>query len=60
MSIFHLTSIDAYVRRMMEKLKDEYEAMIICREKAAQRGLPMQVIDAEYQWCVQSVQLLRR
>ncbi|ORY35609.1 hypothetical protein BCR39DRAFT_511119 [Naematelia encephala] len=36
--------------RMMDKLKDEYEAMMICREKVAQRGLPMQIVDAEYQW----------
>lgn len=36
--------------RMMEKMKDEYEAMLICREKVVQRGLPMQIVDAEYQW----------
>lgn len=34
----------------MEKLKEEYDAMMICREKVAQRGLPMQIVDAEYQW----------
>ena len=39
-------------RRMMEKMKDEYEAMLICREKVVQRGLPMQIVDAEYQWSV--------
>ncbi len=38
--------------RMMEKMKDEYEAMMICREKVIQRGLPMQIVDAEYQWQV--------
>jgi cell fate regulator YaaT (PSP1 superfamily) len=37
---------------MIEKQRDEYEAMMICREKVAQRGLPMQIVDAEYQWCV--------
>lgn len=36
----------------MEKAKDEYDAMMICREKVVQRGLPMQIVDAEYQWCV--------
>ncbi|WVQ81888.1 hypothetical protein IAT38_004015 [Cryptococcus sp. DSM 104549] len=36
--------------RMREKLQDEYEAMMICREKVVQRGLPMQIVDAEYQW----------
>lgn len=35
---------------MMEKLKEEYDAMMICREKVVQRGLPMQIVDAEYQW----------
>lgn len=34
----------------MEKLKEEYDAMMICREKVVQRGLPMQIVDAEYQW----------
>ncbi|KAK4683417.1 hypothetical protein P7C73_g6852, partial [Tremellales sp. Uapishka_1] len=37
-------------QRMNDKLKDEYEAMMICREKVQQRGLPMQIVDAEYQW----------
>ena len=35
---------------MIEKLRDEHEALIICREKVQQRGLPMQIVDAEYQW----------
>lgn len=35
---------------MVEKLRDEHDAMLICREKVAQRGLPMQIVDAEYQW----------
>jgi cell fate regulator YaaT (PSP1 superfamily) len=37
---------------MMDKMKDEYEALMICRDKVAQRGLPMNVVDAEYQWRV--------
>lgn len=37
---------------MREKIQDEYDAMMICREKVAQRGLPMQIVDAEYQWSV--------
>lgn len=37
-------------QRMREKIQDEYDAMMICREKVAQRGLPMQIVDAEYQW----------
>jgi cell fate regulator YaaT (PSP1 superfamily) len=35
---------------MMDKLRDEHDALMICREKAAQRGMPMQIVDAEYQW----------
>jgi cell fate regulator YaaT (PSP1 superfamily) len=35
---------------MAEKLRDEQEALMICREKAMQRGLPMAIVDAEYQW----------
>jgi cell fate regulator YaaT (PSP1 superfamily) len=37
---------------MAEKLRDEQEALMICREKAMQRGLPMAIVDAEYQWYV--------
>ncbi|WVF72775.1 hypothetical protein IAT40_007593 [Kwoniella sp. CBS 6097] len=36
--------------RMREKAQDEYEALMICREKVVQRGLPMTIVDAEYQW----------
>jgi hypothetical protein len=37
---------------MAEKVKDEAEALAICREKAEQRGLAMSIVDAEYQWWV--------
>lgn len=37
---------------MSDKVKDEEEALAICREKAAQRGLAMSIVDAEYQWQV--------
>lgn len=43
-------SVELTNRRMVEKLRDEHDAMLICREKVAQRGLPMQIVDAEYQW----------
>ncbi|WRT68364.1 uncharacterized protein IL334_005340 [Kwoniella shivajii] len=36
--------------RMTQKVNDEYEALMICREKVIERGLPMQIVDAEYQW----------
>jgi cell fate regulator YaaT (PSP1 superfamily) len=35
---------------MIDKRRDEYDAMMICREKVIERGLPMQIVDAEYQW----------
>jgi len=37
---------------VQQKLRDEQEALYICREKVAQRGLPMTIVDAEYQWWV--------
>jgi cell fate regulator YaaT (PSP1 superfamily) len=37
---------------MAEKVKDEAEALAICREKAEQRGLAMTIVDAEYQWWI--------
>lgn len=46
------TDMEGPNRRMREKIQDEYDAMMICREKVAQRGLPMQIVDAEYQWLV--------
>jgi cell fate regulator YaaT (PSP1 superfamily) len=39
-----------YCRRMAEKIRDEYDALMICREKVMQRGLPMLIVDSEYQW----------
>jgi cell fate regulator YaaT (PSP1 superfamily) len=39
-----------WYRKMADKLRDEEEALVICREKVMQRGLPMTVVDAEYQW----------
>ena len=36
--------------RMMDKMKAEYEALMTCRQKVAERQLPMEIVDAEYQW----------
>lgn len=44
-------------RRMLDKLRDEHEALMICRDKVAQRGLPMAIVDAEYQWWVLDLHL---
>jgi cell fate regulator YaaT (PSP1 superfamily) len=32
------------------KLADEERALDLCRTKARQKKLPMEVIDAEFQW----------
>lgn len=34
----------------MDKLRDEQQALMLCKEKVMQKGLPMQVVEAEYQW----------
>lgn len=39
-------------RGLNAKLMDEAKALELCRSKVKQRKLPMEVIDAEYQWCV--------
>ncbi|KLO17614.1 PSP1-domain-containing protein [Schizopora paradoxa] len=37
-------------RRFSEKEKDEAKALQFCQKKVRDKGLPMEVIDAEYQW----------
>jgi cell fate regulator YaaT (PSP1 superfamily) len=37
-------------RGVSAKLVDEAKALELCRTKVKQRKLPMEVIDAEYQW----------
>lgn len=36
--------------RLHDKLRDEQQALMLCKEKVMQKGLPMQVVEAEYQW----------
>lgn len=36
---------------LVTKLQDEAKALELCKSKVRQRKLPMEVIDAEYQWC---------
>lgn len=38
----------------MTKLQDEANALQTCQKKVREKKLPMEVIDAEYQWCVTS------
>jgi cell fate regulator YaaT (PSP1 superfamily) len=39
-------------RLLSAKLADEERALDLCRTKARQKKLPMEVIDAEFQWQV--------
>jgi cell fate regulator YaaT (PSP1 superfamily) len=39
-------------RLLMAKMQDEVKALQLCQNKVRQKKLPMDVIDAEYQWCV--------
>lgn len=39
---------------MAAKAADEAKALELCKTKVKQRKLPMEVIDAEYQWYVSS------
>ena len=38
-------------RSLAAKTQDEAKALELCRNKVRQRKLPMEVVDAEYQWC---------
>ena len=35
---------------LLEKGQDEERALLVCQQKTKQRKLPMEVVDAEYQW----------
>lgn len=36
----------------MSKHQDEVKALQLCQTKVRAKKLPMEVVDAEYQWCV--------
>ncbi|CAG8478978.1 7233_t:CDS:2 [Racocetra fulgida] len=42
----------AEVTMLVTKSQDEAKAMLVCQTKVRQKKLPMEVVDAEYQWCV--------
>ena len=42
-----------YNRPLAVKIQDEMKALQLCQSKVRAKKLPMEVIDAEYQWCVQ-------
>lgn len=40
------------IGQLVSKSQDEQKAMMICQTKVRQKRLPMEVVDAEYQWYV--------
>ena len=42
----------AEVTMLVTKNQDEAKAMLVCQTKVRQKKLPMEVVDAEYQWLV--------
>ena len=40
----------AEVTMLLAKSEDEVKAMLVCQTKVRQKNLPMEVVDAEYQW----------
>ena len=39
-----------HTQGLQQKIADEAKALELCRSKVKQRKLPMEVVDAEYQW----------
>lgn len=37
---------------LVSKMQDEVKALQLCQSKVRQKKLPMEVVDAEYQWLV--------
>jgi cell fate regulator YaaT (PSP1 superfamily) len=42
--------ISVLIRHLLAKMQDEQKALQLCQTKVRQKKLPMEVIDAEYQW----------
>jgi len=51
--IFRLAQ-SSEIAQLVSKSQDELKAMMICQTKVRQKRLPMEVVDAEYQWYVGS------
>ncbi|KAI8987243.1 PSP1 C-terminal conserved region-domain-containing protein [Mycotypha africana] len=47
--IFRIATPDE-VNLLLVKGQDEHKALVVCQQKTKQRKLPMEVVDAEYQW----------
>ncbi len=41
---------DSDHRLLMSKMQDEAKALQLCQSKVRAKKLPMEVVDAEYQW----------
>lgn len=39
-----------FTRQLQAKTADEAKALQLCQSKVRQKKLPMEVVDAEYQW----------
>jgi hypothetical protein len=56
-SAFVFAFIDLFIddswgcRMFIAKAQDELKALQLCQSKVKAKKLPMEVIDAEYQWC---------
>ena len=42
--------LTSHCRLLMSKMQDEFKALQLCQSKVRQKKLPMEVVDAEYQW----------
>lgn len=47
--IFRLAAPDE-INLLLVKGQDEHKSLVVCQQKTKQRKLPMEVVDAEYQW----------
>ncbi|KAF9419729.1 hypothetical protein BGZ76_004217 [Entomortierella beljakovae] len=43
-------ALPAEISQLANKNQDEIKAMLVCQTKVRQKKLPMEVVDAEYQW----------
>lgn len=57
--IADFSALTLLLRMLLTKIQDEVKALQLCQTKVRQKKLPMEVIDAEYQWYV-TVLLHRR
>ena len=48
----HVLAYQCFNRQLVIILQDEIKALRLCQNKVRQKKLPMEVIDAEYQWFV--------